>query len=69
MESNFMFSVFVYIDCCVSEIYHKIKDEMRFADLYDELAEQFPQGKVDQLKDFIKSMGGFLSWILLIYRK
>lgn len=63
-----MYSVFVYIGCCGDTIYRKIKHEVRFAVLYDELAEQFPQGKVDQLKDFIKSMF-FLSCILLIYRK
>lgn len=63
-----MYSVFVYIGCCGDTIYRKIKHDVRFADLYDELAEQFPQGKVDQLKDFIKSMF-FLSCILLIYRK
>lgn len=59
MESNFMYSVFVYIGCRVRDFYHKIKRELIFADLFDELAEQFPQGKVDQLKDFIKSMGFF----------
>lgn len=60
MESNFMYSVFVYIGCRVRGFYHQIKRELIFADLFDELAEQFPQGKVDQLKDFIKSMGFFI---------
>lgn len=55
MESNFMYSVFVFLGC-LGKFYRRRKHELSFADLFDELAEQFPQGKVDQLKDFIKSM-------------
>lgn len=60
MESNFMYSVFVYIGFCLGKFYRKRKHELSFADLFDELAEQFPQGKVDQLKDFIKNMFFFI---------